>query len=1074
MSPLHVYKASAGSGKTFALTMEYLRLLFLYPDMHRHILAVTFTNKAAGEMKQRILSRLHKLSRKDSGAALEEMARLKKITGLDEEDIRVKAGTLLRAILNEYSRFSVGTIDKFFQSVIRAFTREIGILPGYNLELDSNRVLSLAVDRLFQDITDDPELEQWLVRFAEERLEESRSWNFKNDIVGLGKQLFKEAFQNLFLDQDLSVLDKGGLDSYLKDIRQVEGKTREEMIGIGRSAMGKMAHQGFEVVDFRLKENSVPTLFRTASEGGDPNFTNTKLEALEKPDKWLNKNASEPMIQLTTDILMPLLGTLYRLQVVMNTIAVIKQNFYTLGILGDIWDQVSKYTKERNLFLISDSSRFLRGIIGGNQVPFIYERTGNRFSHIMLDEFQDTSVFQYDNFRPLLDNALASGSDNLVVGDVKQSIYRWRNSDWKILAADLENDFRHQDFKINSLAKNFRSREQIIRFNNSIFQLAPEILARKIEEELEDSSVDLDEAQIQVKRFREAYADAVQEIPGQKAGSGGMVRIELFGDKDGVPFKEKVLSRIPAWIEDLQEKGFDPGHIAVLVRSRKEGVSVANKLLEEARRTGSTQLFRIISNESLLLMHNASVTLIISVLRYLVNPEDQLNNALLKYQCYLTGIIPEGEVVRMFDSSLQMDQYLPESFIRHIHTLRQLPLYELMEHLIELFGLGTREQDLPYLQALQDLVIDLHRREPQGIPDFLYFWEQHGPKQGISISEESNAIRILTIHKAKGLEFKAVIIPFCNWEITTDQQKSNILWCETAETPLPRIPIVPVRYSGQLKHTLFSVAYSRERMKGYMDSLNMMYVAFTRAKDALYIGTPDPEKAAFKDAGDLLRAVLDQEPVRSPALKALESYRTDSLIQVGELPLHKHKEVPPDPWKFDSYPVDRRTRSLRVRLRSDEYFVDEDGTFNSGMSFGTMMHQVFSKINAAKDVEPLLNEMQKDGLIPARERTGLQAKIMDMINQPGVEQWFSTDVARIIYNERNILCGEGRVLRPDRVIVDGDTVTVVDFKFGSVEDVQHMTQVREYMYQLEKMGYEGIKGYVWYVVLGKTLNVARK
>jgi len=1071
MSPLHVYKASAGSGKTFSLTMEYLKLLFLHPDMHRHILAVTFTNKAAGEMKSRILGRLYALSGAESNTPMEEMVRLAKFTGLDHEAIRKKAGVLLRTILNEYSRFSVGTIDKFFQSVIRAFTREIGIQPGYNLELDHNRVLSLAVERLFQDISEDSELQQWLIRFAEERLEESRSWNFKNDIIGLGGQLFKEAFQGLFLEQDISVLGKSSLDLYFQDLQEVEVQTRQEMLRISRSALEKIDTGGFEVIDFKLKERSVPSLFREASEGHDPDFTDSKLAALDTTEKWLNKSAPEEMLTLTKEVLMPLLNQLYKQQVMMNTLQAIRRNFYTLGILGDIWEQVSAYTRERNLFLIADSSRFLKGIIGGNQVPFIYERTGNRFSHIMLDEFQDTSVFQYDNFKPLLDNALAAGNDNLVVGDVKQSIYRWRNSNWNILATELEQDFRHQEYHVKSLDRNFRSLENVILFNNSVFQAAPRILAKRIEGELIASAVNTEEAHLQVRKFRDAYADAVQQVPENLAGSGGMVRLELFDEQEDFPFRERVLSRIPSWIEELQQNGIEPGEIAILVRSRKEGVSVAGKLLEQARQSGNMHMFRLISNESLLLIHNTSVTLIISALRYMLHPTDQLNNALLKYQCFLSGSIPEPGMDRLFDSEHPMDQSLPEAFSKKILILKQLPLYELVEHLIGIFGLGDRVQDLPYIQALQDLVIDLHRREPQDIYDFLSFWDQHGFKQGISISEESNAIRILTIHKAKGLEFKAVVIPFCNWEITTDQKKSNILWCNTGGTPFKRIPVVPVRYSSQLKHTLFSAAYSRERMKGYMDSLNLMYVAFTRAKDVLIIGIPEPEKRALRHMGDLMNELLDQVPEQAPSLEPLKKYRNDQVIQVGQLPAYQRSQFASDPWKFDSYPVDQRTQSLRIRLRSDEYFVDEEGKFSTGLSFGNTMHQLFSRIITEADVEPLLNEMVKDGLIPQEERTGLHERIIEMIQQPGAEHWFSGSGQRRVYSERNILCGDGRILRPDRVIEEGERITVVDFKFGAVDKEQNLEQVREYLVQMEKMGHPRAEGFVWYVMLRKIIKV---
>jgi len=1071
MSPLNIYKASAGSGKTFALTLEYLKLLFMFPGIHRHILAVTFTNKAAGEMKQRILNSLYELSRYSSKERMEEMERLREATGMKAEFISRRAGELLKIILNDYSGFSVGTIDKFFQSVIRAFTREIGIQPAYNLELDHSRVLSMAVDRLFQDLSDEEELQKWLIRFAEERMEESRSWNFRQEIIQLGMQLFRESFQSLFLEQDLGVLEKENLDLYLQEIKGLEKQIRTDMEGIGKTALEQLDRAGLIVEDFRLKGKSPPSLFVAAFEGNDLTFTQAKLDALDEPDKWLNKSASPAMSKLTEEVLMPMLIQLYQKQKVLNTLTAIRQNFYTLGIMGDIWEHVRDYTKERNLFLIADSSRFLRGIIGGNQVPFIYERTGSRYSHIMLDEFQDTSVFQYDNFKPLLDNALAAGNENLVVGDVKQSIYRWRNSDWKILASDLQEDFSHQQCQVYTLGKNFRSREELIRFNNTVFQLAPRVLAQTIEDELFSSSVHRSEAQKEVSRFRDAYADAVQQIPTHQEGSGGMVRIELFEENEQQSFRDQVLSRIPGWIEEIRQSGVEPGETAILVRSRKEGIAVANILLEHARNTGEHQGFRLISNESLLLVHNASVTLLLSALRYLVYPGDDLNKALLKYHCFLTGITQDLDTSLLFDITLPMDQFLPVDFLEKVHLFKQLPLFELSETLIKTFGLDHLSSDLPYIQAFQDLIIDLQRKEPMGITDFLQYWEQHGSKKGVSVSEESNAIRILTIHKAKGLEFKAVVIPFCNWEITTDQRKSNILWCETTDFPLNRIPVVPLRFSSKMQHTLFSSSYYRERMKGYMDSLNLMYVAFTRAKDILFIGAPYGEEKSIKNTGDLIRTILDQEPEKDPALKSLETYRLEKTIQIGELPAYKAQSEEEDPWKFTSYPVNQGKRILKVRLRSDEYFVDEEGAFRTGQMFGNMMHKVFSRISTIKDVDVLLMSMQRDGLLTAKQRKPLGEEIREMISRPGVQNWFSEGKGRSIFNERNMLCGKGILLRPDRVIVDEGRVIVVDFKFGQVEKSSYKTQVGNYMHQLGEMGYKSVEGYVWYVILDKTVKV---
>ncbi|HER09498.1 MAG TPA: hypothetical protein ENO20_11375 [Bacteroides sp.] len=1086
MSPLRIYKASAGSGKTYQLTLEYLRLLFRFPGMHRHILAVTFTNKAAGEMKHRILNRLHALSGRSEDQADSERSELMKMTGMDADGIRERAAQLIDAILNDYSGFSVETIDKFFQSVIRSFTREIGIQPGYNLELDHRRILSLAVDQLFQDISGHETLQEWLIRFAEERIEDARSWNFKADIIQLGMQLFRETFQHLSLHMDLSLLEKEQLEGYLEDLNRVEKEARDKIRQTGDWSMEQLRERGLEIADFRQKERSVASLFRDAAAGTDLNFTPSRIDAITLPEKWLNKTASREQASFTVETLMPTLALLFKQQVILNTAGVIRENFYTLGILGDLLERVNTYTRERNIFLMADSGRFLRGIIAGNQVPFIYERTGTRFNHIMLDEFQDTSVFQYDNFKPLLDNSLASGHENLVVGDVKQSIYRWRNSDWKILASQLEKDFRHQEIHVEPLRKNYRSSEQIIRFNNSLFQLVPEILARQIREELHGSGLDADLAESRVSLFQEAYADAVQEIPEDKAGTGGLIHLELFSDGGDLSFHDRVLERIPGWIEEIRREGIEPGDIAILVRTRKEGVRIARKLLQHARQSGDRYYFRLISNESLLLIHNVSVSMLVSALHFLVRPGDLLNAAELKYQCMLTGAVKHVSPDTLFVPPEGGESHLPASFLERKGILRQLPLYELIETLIQLFGLAERAEDLPYIQALQDLVIDLQRREPVSIVQFLDYWEQHGSVHSISVSEELNATRILTIHKAKGLEFKCVLVPFCDWEITTDQRKLNFLWCETAGTPFSRVPVVPVRFTGSMKDTLFSADYFLERMKGYMDNLNLMYVAFTRAKDALYVGIPQhPAKEGtsgtvpgntgqqISHSGDLVLAAFEKEPSEPPFLNPWKGLLSGSGIHTGSLRREEREESVTDAfWKFTTYPVVRRNRSLSVRLRSDEYFVDEEGKFSSRVAYGTVMHRIFSGIVTGKDLEPVLLAMQRNGLIPEKERLELGKKISGMITEPGIRDWFMEEGGRRIYNERSILCGNGKVIRPDRVIVDRERITVVDFKFGRVERPAYNSQVKEYVEQLGSMGYSGVEGYLWYVNLGRTIKVA--
>jgi len=1069
MPPLSIYKASAGSGKTFALTMEYLKLLFRKEGIHRHILAVTFTNKAAGEMKHRILDSLYALSLFREGGELEEMKLLREATGMDTPAIRVKSKALLKEILNDYSGFSVGTIDKFFQSVIRAFTREIGIQPAYNLELDHGRVLSLAVDRMFQELGKRKDLQRWLIRFAEERMESAASWNFRNEILTLGRQLFMEAFQSLFEHQNIEVLNKENLDLYLTDILSLEQDSQRRIKEIGTEALQRILGATLEPENFSGgASSSIGLIFKQAAEGDKPNFTDKRLKGISDPDRWLNKSDGTEKHSLVVNELMPLLNELYLQWVVLNTVEAVRSYFYTLGILADIWSYVREYTRERNLFLIADSSRFLKGIIGGSQVPFVYERTGSRYHHIMLDEFQDTSLFQYENFKPLLDNSLASGNENLVVGDVKQSIYRWRNSDWKILASDLEEDFRHQDLRIKKLDKNFRSSENIVRFNNTLFQLASALLGDEISMELGSSVISREEAHREEERFRRAYDDVVQNIPEPLRGTGGRVQMFLFENEEGI-FKDDVLKALPGWVEELQGSGIEPGQIAILVRSSRQGARVASSLLEYARQNGKEGNFRLISNDSLLLVQNTSVSFLVSLLRYTLQPDHVVNNALLK-QLYtlLQASVAEKSGSR-FMHDLSPEELFPAGFIEQTERLKFLPLYELSENLIEIFKLGERPEDMPYLQAFQELIMDLQRREAMGVADFLEYWEQNGDQKSVAVSEASNAIRIMTIHKSKGLEFKAVIVPFCDWSLTPDSRFTNILWCHTGGSGLDRIPVVPVKYKKELIHSLFASDYYRERMKSYMDNLNLLYVACTRAREQLILGLPASKGKGINKVNDLLEAVLDLQPGKEPCTPPLNNFLKDGHLDYGESRPPVSREELTDPWEFSDYPVNLRSRSLRIRMRNDQYFVDEAGLFRTERSFGNMMHELFSGMERLEDLPLLLDRYVQEGLVPRSERASLEELIRAKVKQPLVSEWFSG--SEKVINERAILCGDSRVLRPDRVMIGAGKTTVVDFKFGEQQKPAYHRQVRAYMEQLQQMGHQQVEGYLWYVMLDQTIKV---
>jgi len=610
----------------------------------------------------------------------------------------------------------------------------------------------------------------------------------------------------------------------------------------------------------------------------------------------------------------------------------------------------------------------------------------------------------------------------------------------------------------------------VVRFNNTVFQLSSRLLAEIIEKELHASSAHRQEADLEVNRFRNAWKDVVQQIPENLQGTGGRIRAELF-DTEDAPFKEQVLHDLPAWVDEILETGIEAGEIAILVRTRKEGIAVANRLLEHARSRGSDRQFKLVSNDSLLLGYNTAVSLLITMLRYLLYPDHEINNSLLKYHASQAGLISGMETGHLLQNNLSPEDMLPGDFIGQQELLKQLPLYELIESLIDLLDLGKRADDLPYLQALQDLVIDLQRRGSLGIGDFLEYWEQTGAGKSISFSEASDAIRIITIHKAKGLEFKAVVIPFCDWDLTTDARNVNILWCHTEGTPLDRIPVVPMRFSSLMSTTLFSGAYYTERMKGYMDRLNLMYVAFTRAKDLLYIGIPLREVKGVKNTGDLMQSILDLIPEEQPCTGDLRSSMKGKVFSLGEMPRYKLDPEGEDPWKFVNYPVNRGKRLLKVHLRSDQYFVDEEGVFRTGRMYGNMMHQLFSMIDTAEDVDRAVETLLRDGLLPEKEHEALVLNVREKIGQKEVSDWFSLSGSISIFKERSLFCGSGVVLRPDRVIVEGDKATVIDFKFGELEKDSYHMQVGHYMEQLKLMGFSRVEGYLWYVLLDRILKV---
>ncbi|HSH51751.1 MAG TPA: UvrD-helicase domain-containing protein, partial [Bacteroidales bacterium] len=631
MSKLTIYKASAGSGKTFRLTAEYLKILFSNQWNYKRILAVTFTNKATAEMKGRIISELYKLAKKEPSAYLKI---IQNDLGLPEETIQEKAKQSLSLLLHDYSKFSVSTIDKFFQKIIRSFTHETGIQPGYSIELNQSEILSLVVDKLLMDIGDNTDLRELTSSLADNKINQGKKWDFKGDILKLAHEIFKEEFMAF----DIQLINKFGDKQFVKDyiaqLQNIIAQFENHLKKLAKEALAHIEKNGLATEDFKFGKSSVPNYLNKIIDQNKFELKPRTLKGTENYNEWITN--SSPKKEVLENILDNGLFKLFNEMVSFHqnnqeeyyTAIEIRKFIHTLGILTDISTKLHRYCEGQNIFLISDASKLLHNIIDNNDAPFIYEKAGSIYRFFMIDEFQDTSKIQWQNFKPLIGNSLAQGNANLVVGDVKQSIYRWRNSDWEILSDKIEQDFKHYQPNVIPLNTNWRSKKNIIDFNNSVFYYSSKVLQQQFNHEFEQASSSKNPYR---NKITEAYHDVIQHTPG-KNKDGGYIYHAFIDKKEKGLKEDEIISQVINKIELLQDKGYALKDIAVLVRKKDEGQKIANALIDYKNNHTSKYRYDFISNDSLFIA-NASVTrFILAVLEYLLNDKDAINRAFLDYE----------------------------------------------------------------------------------------------------------------------------------------------------------------------------------------------------------------------------------------------------------------------------------------------------------------------------------------------------------------------------------------------------------------------------------------------------------
>jgi ATP-dependent exoDNAse (exonuclease V) beta subunit len=1047
--PITIYTASAGSGKTYALTREYLRTALAQPAQaaaYRQLLAITFTNKAADEMKSRIIERLHAIA---TGNDKQIVEMLSTTPPLSPDELPDRARALLSAILHDYSRFAISTIDAFFQKIVRAFMREMGLLPTFLPEVEHDRLLDTAVDALWHDAATNEPLRVRLINLCHQRIAAGKSWNARSELKAMGGEIFKEVFLHFGRTFTDKIADTDFLTNYEQQLKTIITDFTATMRGIGKQALAALHENNFTVTDFKYKTASFASYFTkiTIQQRDDNNYipSTRVLQALDNEDRWMTGIAGKDA-QVRTVIfptVNPLLNkaiTHYRQAfTVYRTAREILKNLYSMALLADVSKKVTAIAADENKLPISHTLSLLRTVIGENDTPFVYEKTGVHYHSFMLDEFQDTSNMQWESLRPLLLNGLSEGGQALAVGDVKQSIYRWRNGDWRILAHGLADYFTAFTTENVVLDTNWRSREVIVEINNHLFTRLPALLQQNLNNALEESTAaNLTQTTDIRTIITDAYTATIQKVSPAKTGSGGFVQIETVhredddGSGEATKAKEKVLQTLTELIAGLQDRGYRASDIAVLVRYRREGQEVADALLHHKQTTAdTTHCFEVLSSDSLFLERAPVVQFAMAVLNLSVSPDDAVSRTLAERYLQQTA---SGE-------------RLTASFLER---LLYQPLPEAVETLIAHFRLNENPANWAFLQEWQDIALTYANSKRNDIFGFVQHWKETGASKALSMTDTREAIRILTIHKSKGLQFPVVIIPFCHWDI--DPKPNSLLWVKAPDKAPAGPDYLPLNYTKALAGTLFNVDYWEERAQSAIDNLNLLYVAFTRAEEELYAFVPQPSRKKSNSFAAILPELLQTDHYTA----GVQTPRTTAPAPTGTLavPLKHYTSLP-------------YSNHLRIKY-AEEQLTDMEAT--SVRDYGILMHRAFAHITSKNEVDAAIAKLVEQGFLAdeATCRSHLRGLLMDALNQPGVQEWF--DGIGTILTETNLLLpatgnAAPQQLRPDRVIFRDGKVTVIDYKFGKNKSPKHILQIQNYMKHIKTMGYIHVAGYCWYVSL---------
>lgn len=1036
-------------------------------EYFKHILAVTFTNKATQEMKDRIIAYLSDFA---NGKPNELAAELKEELVLDESAFREHAQEVLSAILHRYSQFSISTIDAFFQKVIRSFTREAGLGGDYRLEVEQDAVLDEVIDNLIDELGNNQQLTRWVVDFAKENLENDRAWDVRESLIEFANEIFREDYKNIEDEVIRETQRKNFFNDLLTDLRHLKFEFTGFVRAKAQEAVREIQANGFQEQDFKYG-GGIYNFFRKVA--GFSRVKDFDEDAKGKrPDTDYQDSANWPakdsprraaILALTNAKLLPLLNEILAYRRKHYTAALSAEsalnNFYAFGLIADISRKLKEYKDENNLMLLADAPKFLNGVIQDSDTPFIYEKVGSFYRNYLIDEFQDTSGLQWKNFFPLLVNSLDQGHKSLVVGDVKQAIYRWRGGDLQLLQEQVEQHIGPERVEVKGLNSNYRSSTSIVAFNNELFDTTASLVTLKTGHPIS----------------KKVYEDAGQRAFRQHEG---FVQIQFLPESRDEKWQETALHSVPAFLEKLQGLGVPLKDIAILVRRKEEGQQIVRYLLEYKNSDQANPLYRydVVSNESLRVDGAASVRLILGAMRYLFNPDDDIARAQLAYEYHHLHAL-ERTFTEVFAVTNQVvfDTLLPPSFAKQKAALKKLPLFDLTESLIQLFDLRGQQGEFTYIQAFQDAVLNFYNRERNDLGAFLEWWEDNKHKTAIQVSGDVDAVQIFTIHKSKGLQFKYVIIPFCSWNLDHEMGKFPNLWVKSNEPPFQRAGYLPVRYSSALEETYFSEYYREEHTRSHLDNLNLLYVALTRAENGLMVIAPYSKTTSVRSAAQLLYlGILQNESLLAGWNDEAKIFNAGSWV----LPPSREKKESSEAIELSVYPSYPWGDKLVIRQSAKEFFDGEDHSQREKIKYGIYLHAVLSRIRYTEEIPDTLDQLLQEGMISESDKDTLRTQLDELLQNQEVAGWFSKEWD--VRTEVPILLPDGAESSPkdssrrvDRLMLKDRKAVVVDFKTGE-PGKSDQKQVLEYIEVLRKMNFIEVEGYLLYVRTGELIALGQR